>query len=169
MDNSNNALIRDFAWKALDAATCWLSYSLQRTCSGIYLLFWLHCNWPPRWYILTLFKTNQSRAILFHNIKDVHLNALSRGTDSLLSKNCLSTPDELVSHYNGFHSLLNALAPSPTLKEMYNDHFFPFKDTLSTAKFTHKGTRTMYSMVNKIPQPPDSLAPHPCSTVYCNC
>ena len=54
-------------------------------------------------------------SITFQNIKDIDLSALSNGTDDFLSRDNLSTTDELVSHYNlGLYLLLNTLAPLKT-------------------------------------------------------
>jgi len=61
---------------------------------------------------LTLSITKSPRLISFHNIKDITMDSLSSSVDDLMDSKDLSTPEELVSHYNtGLHDILNSLAP----------------------------------------------------------
>ena len=72
---------------------------------------------------LTLSITKLPRVISFRNIKNINLNTLSTGINSLPSTDSLSSTDDLVSHYNNsLHDLLTpwlplnpALFPSLTL------------------------------------------------------
>ena len=164
---------------------------------------------------LTLSITNLPHVISFRNIKNINLNTLSTGINSLPSTDSLSSTDDLVSHYNNsLHDLFNTLAPLKSRsvsfthsapwyttelrklkakgrqlerlckktglvihKEIYHNHILHYKDTLSTAKSTHYtnlnssgdgNTRALFSTVNKLLRPPDSIAPHLYSTDYCN-
>ncbi len=71
-----------------------------------------------------MFKTNLPCSITFRNIKSIDLSTLSSTINNLSSKDHLTTPDYLLSHYNnGLHNLLDTLAP---LKTQTFTHFAPW-------------------------------------------
>lgn len=131
MDNINHPLTRDFA-------SCLESFGLQQhtsipthskghildliCCSGVTPLGCTADDLPITDHFLISFNvtltfstTKLPRLISFRNIKDINSNALTSSIDRLLDTHNLSTPDELVSHYNtGLHAILNSLAPLKT-------------------------------------------------------
>ncbi|XP_029923297.1 uncharacterized protein LOC115370421 [Myripristis murdjan] len=166
---------------------------------------------------LTLSISKKPRLISFRNIKNINPATLTSSIHSsfLPDFHNLSTPDDLVSHYNtGLNSILNSLAPlktrpvsfsvsapwfTPDLrlmkakgrqlerlhrktgltihKEMYNNHILRYKDSIASTK-THyyssiitanKGnSKSLFSLLNNITQPQDSLPPHFYTTSFCN-
>ena len=64
---------------------------------------------------LPLSKMKASRYIAFRNIKNIKPSTLSAAINSLPSTDHLTTPEDLVSHYNyGLNNLLDTLAPLKT-------------------------------------------------------
>ncbi|KAE8288336.1 hypothetical protein D5F01_LYC12203 [Larimichthys crocea] len=166
---------------------------------------------------LTLSISKQPRLISLRNIKNINPATLTACINSscLPDIQNLSTPDDLVSHYNtGLLNILNTLAPlktrtvsftvsapwfTPALrlmkakgrqlerlhrktgltihKEMYNNHMSLYKDSITSTK-THYysgiitanqgNSKTLFSLLNNITQPQDSLPSHCYTTTFCN-
>ncbi|KAE8278033.1 hypothetical protein D5F01_LYC23909 [Larimichthys crocea] len=166
---------------------------------------------------LTLSISKQPRLISLRNIKNINPATLTACINSscLPDIQNLSTPDDLVSHYNtGLLNILNTLAPlktrtvsftvsapwfTPALrlmkakgrqlerlhrktgltihKEMYKNHMSLYKDSITSTK-THYysgiitanqgNSKTLFSLLNNITQPQDSLPSHCYTTTFCN-